>query len=211
MSMWSTPFIPPSPVCISDWISCVYWWSLKISEQSSASCICLALRCSLVVTDLSDAYYCTSLNLHLFLLSFSLNQNKYIPTEGYLFPCNITDGLVFVVHEHALNLSVCRWPRTLAGITAYLPCKRQVSGAGIYSGSSAEDRRAWRRCGRSGQWAEDDYSHCEYMKDVTRVLYIINQVDKCNFAVEPCSILCLILTHLIVVWLMSGICDSYFL
>ncbi|KTF91686.1 hypothetical protein cypCar_00019794, partial [Cyprinus carpio] len=69
-----------------------------------------------------------------------------------------------------------RWPRTLAGITAYLPCKRQVSGAGIYSGSSAEDRRAWRRCGRSGQWAEDDYSHCEYMKDVTRVLYIINQM-----------------------------------
>ncbi|XP_016346149.1 adhesion G protein-coupled receptor A3-like [Sinocyclocheilus anshuiensis] len=69
-----------------------------------------------------------------------------------------------------------RWPRTLSGITAYLPCKRQVSGAGIYSGSLAEDRRAWRRCGRSGQWAEDDYSRCEYMKDVTRVLYIINQM-----------------------------------
>uniref|UniRef100_A0A673FZD7 Adhesion G protein-coupled receptor A3-like n=1 Tax=Sinocyclocheilus rhinocerous TaxID=307959 RepID=A0A673FZD7_9TELE len=69
-----------------------------------------------------------------------------------------------------------RWPRTLAGITAYLPCKRQVSGAGIFSGSSTEDRRAWRRCGRSGQWAEDDYSRCEYMKDVTRVLYIINQM-----------------------------------
>ncbi|XP_016303437.1 adhesion G protein-coupled receptor A3 [Sinocyclocheilus anshuiensis] len=69
-----------------------------------------------------------------------------------------------------------RWPRTLAGITAYLPCKRQVSGAGIYSGSSAEELRAWRRCDRSGQWAEDDYSRCEYMKDVTRVLYIINQM-----------------------------------
>lgn len=79
-------------------------------------------------------------------------------------------------------LSVCRWPRTLAGITAYLPCKRQVTGAGIYSGSSAEDRRAWRRCDRGGQWAEDDYSRCEYMKDVTRVLYIINQVGDCNFA-----------------------------
>lgn len=78
-------------------------------------------------------------------------------------------------------MSVCRWPRTLAGITAYLPCKRQVSGAGIYSGSSAEERRAWRRCDRSGQWAEDDYSRCEYMKDVTRVLYIINQVHSCNF------------------------------
>ncbi|XP_052456930.1 adhesion G protein-coupled receptor A3 isoform X2 [Carassius gibelio] len=76
----------------------------------------------------------------------------------------------------ANNKGDYRWPRTLAGITAYLPCKRQVSGAGIYSGSSAEDRRAWRRCGRSGQWAEDDYSRCEYMKDVTRVLFIINQM-----------------------------------
>ncbi|KAI2662151.1 Adhesion G protein-coupled receptor A3 [Labeo rohita] len=74
------------------------------------------------------------------------------------------------------NKGEYRWPRTLAGITAYLPCKRQVSGAGIYSGSSAEERRAWRRCDRSGQWAEDDYSRCEYMKDVTRVLYIINQM-----------------------------------
>lgn len=119
-------------------------------------------------------------------------------------------GTSFVVLEHVLNVSVCRWPRTLAGITAYLPCKRQVSGAGIYSGSSAEDRRAWRRCGRSGQWAEDDYSRCEYMKDVTRVLYIINQVDKCNFAsgkaVEPCSILCLILImHLF----FCGLCQKY--
>lgn len=74
------------------------------------------------------------------------------------------------------NKGEYRWPRTLAGITAYLPCKRQVTGAGIYSGSSAEDRRAWRRCDRGGQWAEDDYSRCEYMKDVTRVLYIINQM-----------------------------------
>ncbi|XP_051546799.1 adhesion G protein-coupled receptor A3 [Myxocyprinus asiaticus] len=74
------------------------------------------------------------------------------------------------------NKGEYRWPRTLAGITAYMPCKRQVTSAGIYSGSSAEDRRAWRRCDRSGQWAEEDYSRCEYMKDVTRVLYIINQM-----------------------------------
>ncbi|XP_053484967.1 adhesion G protein-coupled receptor A3 isoform X3 [Ictalurus furcatus] len=69
-----------------------------------------------------------------------------------------------------------RWPRTLAGIMAYLPCARQVTGAGIYSGSSAEDRRARRRCDRSGHWAEEDYSRCEYMKDTTRVLHIINQM-----------------------------------
>lgn len=74
------------------------------------------------------------------------------------------------------NKGEYRWPRTLAGITAYLPCKRQVTGAGIYSGSLVEERRAWRRCDRSGQWAEEDYSRCEYTKDVTRVLYIINQM-----------------------------------
>lgn len=71
---------------------------------------------------------------------------------------------------------LCRWPRTLAGITAYLPCARQVSGAVIYSGGSVEDRRASRQCDRSGHWNEGDYTRCEYMKDTTRVLHIINQV-----------------------------------
>uniref|UniRef100_A0A8B9KI74 Adhesion G protein-coupled receptor A3 n=1 Tax=Astyanax mexicanus TaxID=7994 RepID=A0A8B9KI74_ASTMX len=74
------------------------------------------------------------------------------------------------------NKGEYRWPRTLAGITAYLPCARQVTGTGIYSGSSAEDRRARRRCDRTGHWAEEDYSRCEYMKDTTRVLHIINQM-----------------------------------
>ncbi|XP_036452393.1 adhesion G protein-coupled receptor A3-like [Colossoma macropomum] len=74
------------------------------------------------------------------------------------------------------NKGEYRWPRTLAGITAYLPCARQVTGTSIYTGSSAEDRRARRRCDRSGQWAEEDYSRCEYMKDTTRVLHIINQM-----------------------------------
>lgn len=69
-----------------------------------------------------------------------------------------------------------RWPRTLAGITAYLPCNKLASGTGIYSGSVGEERRAWRRCDRGGLWAEDDYFRCQYQKDVTRFLYIINQV-----------------------------------
>ncbi|KAI1888516.1 hypothetical protein AGOR_G00185970 [Albula goreensis] len=74
------------------------------------------------------------------------------------------------------NKGEFRWPRTLAGITAYLPCNRLASGTGSYSGSSAEDRRAWRRCDRGGFWTEEDYSNCQYQKDVTRVLYIINQM-----------------------------------
>lgn len=69
-----------------------------------------------------------------------------------------------------------RWPRTLAGIRAYLPCNRLPSSAGTYSGSSGEEQRAWRYCDRKGVWAEDDYSRCQFQKDVTRFLYVINQV-----------------------------------
>lgn len=76
-----------------------------------------------------------------------------------------------------ITLGTSRWPRTLAGITAYLPCNRLSSGAGIYSGSSGEEQRAWRRCDRGGLWAEEDYSRCQYQKDVTRFLYVINQVS----------------------------------
>uniref|UniRef100_A0A8C7V128 Adhesion G protein-coupled receptor A3 n=1 Tax=Oncorhynchus mykiss TaxID=8022 RepID=A0A8C7V128_ONCMY len=69
-----------------------------------------------------------------------------------------------------------RWPRTMAGIRAYMPCNKLASGAGIYSGSVGDELRAWRHCDRGGLWAEDNYSRCQYQKDVTRILYIINQM-----------------------------------
>ncbi|XP_043370000.1 adhesion G protein-coupled receptor A3 isoform X5 [Dermochelys coriacea] len=69
-----------------------------------------------------------------------------------------------------------RWPRTLAGITAYLLCTRYSAGSGIYPGNSQDERRAWRRCDRGGFWAEEDYSRCQYANDVTRVLYMFNQM-----------------------------------
>uniref|UniRef100_A0A8C7HAT3 Adhesion G protein-coupled receptor A3 n=1 Tax=Oncorhynchus kisutch TaxID=8019 RepID=A0A8C7HAT3_ONCKI len=69
-----------------------------------------------------------------------------------------------------------RWPRTMAGIRAYMPCNKLASGAGIYSGSGGDELRAWRHCDRGGLWAEDNYSRCQYQKDVTRILYIINQM-----------------------------------
>uniref|UniRef100_A0A3P8VE06 Adhesion G protein-coupled receptor A3 n=1 Tax=Cynoglossus semilaevis TaxID=244447 RepID=A0A3P8VE06_CYNSE len=74
------------------------------------------------------------------------------------------------------NKGEFRWPRTLAGIKAYLPCNRLPTSAGTYSGSSVEEQRAWRYCDREGLWAEEDYSHCEFQKDVTRFLYLINQM-----------------------------------
>uniref|UniRef100_A0A8D1Q8G7 Adhesion G protein-coupled receptor A3 n=1 Tax=Sus scrofa TaxID=9823 RepID=A0A8D1Q8G7_PIG len=69
-----------------------------------------------------------------------------------------------------------RWPRTLAGITAYLQCARNNHGSGIYPGNTQDERKAWRRCDRGGFWADDDYSRCQYANDVTRVLYMFNQL-----------------------------------
>ncbi|XP_054855198.1 adhesion G protein-coupled receptor A3 isoform X1 [Eublepharis macularius] len=69
-----------------------------------------------------------------------------------------------------------RWPRTLAGITAYLLCTRYSAGSGIYTGNSQDEKRAWRRCNRGGFWAEEDYSRCQYANDATRVLYMFNQM-----------------------------------
>ncbi|XP_032079768.1 adhesion G protein-coupled receptor A3 [Thamnophis elegans] len=69
-----------------------------------------------------------------------------------------------------------RWPRTLAGLTAYLLCTRYSAGSGIYLGSAQDEKRAWRRCGRGGRWGEEDYSRCQYANDATRVLYMFNQM-----------------------------------
>ncbi|XP_039191839.1 adhesion G protein-coupled receptor A3 isoform X1 [Crotalus tigris] len=69
-----------------------------------------------------------------------------------------------------------RWPRTLAGLAAQVLCTRYSAGSGIYMGSSQDERRAWRRCGRGGLWAEGDYSRCQFANDATRVLYMFNQM-----------------------------------
>lgn len=84
--------------------------------------------------------------------------------------------------EELRRTDVClvpsRWPRTLAGIRAYLPCNRLPSSASAYSGGS-EEQWAWRFCDHKGVWAEDDYSRCQFQKDITRFLYVINQVCIC--------------------------------
>ncbi|KAL2079422.1 hypothetical protein ACEWY4_025166 [Coilia grayii] len=74
------------------------------------------------------------------------------------------------------NKGEFRWPRTLGGITASLACGRPKGGAGIYVGTPVDEHRAWRHCQRGGVWGEGDYSRCPFEKDVTRILYIINQM-----------------------------------
>ncbi|XP_051508291.1 adhesion G protein-coupled receptor A3-like [Myxocyprinus asiaticus] len=62
-----------------------------------------------------------------------------------------------------------RWPKTLAGFIAFLPCA-------VSSFSSApQEKRAWRRCDHTGRWAEDDYNQCSYASEFTRGLHELTQ------------------------------------
>ncbi|XP_078521542.1 adhesion G protein-coupled receptor A2 [Lissotriton helveticus] len=63
-----------------------------------------------------------------------------------------------------------KWPRTVAGITAYQPCL-QYPFPSVTINGRAQEKRASRHCDRSGRWEEGDYSKCLYTNDITRVLY----------------------------------------
>ncbi|KAM9365820.1 LOW QUALITY PROTEIN: adhesion G protein-coupled receptor A3 [Pholidichthys leucotaenia] len=75
-----------------------------------------------------------------------------------------------------------RWPKTLAGVVAFLPCAPATFGSvPPLSGSTPHpirqrEKKAWRRCDRSGQWAEDDYTQCRYTNELTRVLHELTQI-----------------------------------
>ncbi|XP_054996955.1 adhesion G protein-coupled receptor A2 isoform X2 [Sorex araneus] len=70
----------------------------------------------------------------------------------------------------ANNRGDFRWPRTLAGITAYQSCLQYPFSSVPLSGG-APGTQASRRCDRAGRWEPGDYSHCLYTNDITRVLY----------------------------------------
>ncbi|XP_044273869.1 adhesion G protein-coupled receptor A3 isoform X3 [Varanus komodoensis] len=96
--------------------------------------------------------------------------------DGKIIETDEAQG-IFVEKNMIHNCSlIARWPRTLAGITAYLLCTRYSAGSGIYTGNSQDEKRAWRRCDRGGFWAGEDYSRCQYANDATRVLYMFNQM-----------------------------------
>ncbi|XP_075360202.1 adhesion G protein-coupled receptor A3-like [Mycteria americana] len=68
-----------------------------------------------------------------------------------------------------------RWPKTLAGITAYHPCF-QYSFNSIAFHNGAEESKAWRKCNRTGRWDEENYSECPYSQEVTQVLHAFSQM-----------------------------------
>ncbi|KAI5107887.1 adhesion G protein-coupled receptor A3 precursor [Silurus meridionalis] len=61
-----------------------------------------------------------------------------------------------------------RWPKTQAGLMAFLPCAT--------ASYSPQEKRAWRRCNRQGRWAEDDYNQCSYSSKFTHVLHELTQI-----------------------------------
>uniref|UniRef100_A0A8D3DFL5 Adhesion G protein-coupled receptor A1 n=1 Tax=Scophthalmus maximus TaxID=52904 RepID=A0A8D3DFL5_SCOMX len=75
-----------------------------------------------------------------------------------------------------------RWPKTLAGILAFLPCAPATFGSaphpsgGAPSPAGQREKKAWRRCDRAGRWAEEDYTQCPYASELTRVLHELTQV-----------------------------------
>ncbi|XP_057197619.1 adhesion G protein-coupled receptor A1 isoform X1 [Triplophysa rosa] len=63
-----------------------------------------------------------------------------------------------------------RWLKTLAGFMAFLPC-----AVPSYS-STPQEKRAWRRCDRTGHWTEHDYNQCSYASELTRSLHQLTQI-----------------------------------
>uniref|UniRef100_UPI001EAEEDB5 adhesion G protein-coupled receptor A3-like n=1 Tax=Oncorhynchus gorbuscha TaxID=8017 RepID=UPI001EAEEDB5 len=84
-----------------------------------------------------------------------------------------------------------RWPKTLAGLLAFLPCVPSTFGsAPHHSGASSHhptqrEKKAWRRCDPAGQWAEDDYTQCPYASEVTRVLHELTQMTINTSNAQP--------------------------
>ncbi|KAJ8359850.1 hypothetical protein SKAU_G00163750 [Synaphobranchus kaupii] len=73
------------------------------------------------------------------------------------------------------NKGEYRWPRTLAGILAFLPCLPHPFSTPQHP-SVPREKKAWRRCDRMGRWAEEDYTQCAYANEFTRVLYQFSQM-----------------------------------
>ncbi|XP_059215030.1 adhesion G protein-coupled receptor A3 [Centropristis striata] len=84
-----------------------------------------------------------------------------------------------------------RWPKTLAGILAFLPCSPAPFTSSPHHSSSAphppgqKEKKAWRSCDRTGRWAEDDYTQCPYASQLTRSLHELTQITINTTNAQP--------------------------
>lgn len=93
----------------------------------------------------------------------------------WLFIGIYIDIVSCLLHFNFYYHTVCRWPKTLAGITAYQPCL-QYSFNSVAFHNGAEEAKAWRKCNRTGRWDEENYSECPYSQEITQVLHAFSQV-----------------------------------
>ncbi|XP_019737740.1 adhesion G protein-coupled receptor A3 isoform X4 [Hippocampus comes] len=89
------------------------------------------------------------------------------------------------------NKGEFRWPKTLAGILVFLPCAPSTFGSAPHplgntpQFSSHKEKKAWRRCDRTGRWAEEDYTQCPYASEFTRVLHELTQITVNTTNAQP--------------------------
>ncbi|XP_061818570.1 adhesion G protein-coupled receptor A3 isoform X2 [Nerophis lumbriciformis] len=89
------------------------------------------------------------------------------------------------------NKGEFRWPQTLAGILAFLPCAPATFGSASHPSGSAPRfsshrvKKAWRRCNRTGRWDAEDYTQCPYASELTRVLHELTQITINSTNAQP--------------------------
>ncbi|XP_064256510.1 adhesion G protein-coupled receptor A2 [Passer domesticus] len=134
-----------------------------------------------VIVEESLIHDCTFITSELILSNIHVSANGEWECAVSTSQGNVSKKVEIVVLETSAsycpaervtnNRGDFRWPRTLAGITAFQPCLQHPFAAGPAGVGSAGEKQAWRRCDRSGRWEDGDYSHCLYTNDITRVLY----------------------------------------
>ncbi|XP_056364720.1 adhesion G protein-coupled receptor A2-like [Oenanthe melanoleuca] len=136
-----------------------------------------------VIVEESLIHDCTFITSELILSNIHVSANGEWECAVSTSQGNVSKKVEIVVLETSAsycpaervtnNRGDFRWPRTLAGITAFQPCLQHPFAAvpaGAGAGAAGE-KQAWRRCDRAGRWEDGDYSHCLYTNDITRVLY----------------------------------------
>ncbi|XP_062453060.1 adhesion G protein-coupled receptor A2 isoform X1 [Rhea pennata] len=134
-----------------------------------------------VIVEESLIHDCTFITSELILSNIHVSANGEWECAVSTSQGNVSKKVEIVVLETSAsycpaervtnNRGDFRWPRTLAGITAYQSCLQHPFAAGPVSGGPAGEQQASRRCDRAGRWQEGDYSRCLYTNDITRVLY----------------------------------------
>ncbi|XP_072213243.1 adhesion G protein-coupled receptor A2 [Excalfactoria chinensis] len=134
-----------------------------------------------VIVEESLIHDCTFITSELILSNIHVSANGEWECTVSTSQGNVSKKVEIVVLETSAsycpaervtnNRGDFRWPRTLAGITAFQSCLQYPFASGPASGGPAAEKQASRRCDRAGNWEEGDYSHCLYTNDITRVLY----------------------------------------